>query len=107
MMMRDILSHDLPIELSKVGSNYCKDYFSLLDQQVYNEHNFLVGEAIECTSHIARVEKIKHEKNHYGPLFANPRHQKNLWLEGNSCVVDLDVDFLDLNFVTDDNLQEA
>jgi len=104
MMMRDFFPH-LPIELSRVGSDCCEDYFSLLGQQVRNKHNFSIGEAIERTSHIARVEKIKHEKN--GPLFANPRRRKNLWLEGNSYATDSSAVFLDYSCMTNVNLQEA
>jgi len=45
MIMRDFFSH-LPIELSRVVSDCCEDYFSLLDQQVCNKHNFSIGEAM-------------------------------------------------------------
>lgn len=104
MMMTDYFSH-LRIGLNRVGYYCCKDYFSLLCQQVHNKHNFYIGEAVEYTSKIAKTKKIKHEKDDL--LFSNSRYWKNLWLKGNSNNIDLDVDFLDYNLVTNPKLEKA
>lgn len=105
IMMKDYFLY-LPIELNRIESDFCEDYFSLLGQEVYNKYNFCVGEATERTSHMIHcwVENIKHEKN--GPFFVNPRRQKNLWLKGNLCDTNLDVGFLDYTSVTNATFQE-
>jgi len=75
-MMRDNYSH-LPCPLSNIGSNCCKDLFSLFGQQVKNKHTFSVGKAIEKCSHIGRTKQIKYFDD--GISFAQFRWRKNIW----------------------------
>lgn len=76
IMMRDLFPH-LPVALNRVEYDCCEDLFSLLGQQVTNNHNFCLGEAIECTSHIGRTEQSKYDNN--APLFSKACRKKNIW----------------------------
>jgi hypothetical protein len=53
--------------LHKLGSDCCKDLFSFIGQHVKNKHNFCIGEVVERTSHIKKIEQIKYDED--GPLF--------------------------------------
>jgi hypothetical protein len=61
----------LLIVLHKVGLDCCEDFFFLLKQHVKKKHNFCIREAIECISHIGRIEQMKFEED--GPLFVESR----------------------------------
>lgn len=60
MMMRDLFLN-LSVVFDKVGSNCCKDFFSLLRQYINNKHKFCTREAIERISHVERTEQIKYD----------------------------------------------
>ena len=76
MMMRDLFPH-LPVALHKLGSDCCKDFFSLLGQHVKNKYNFCISEAVERMSHIERTEQIKYDED--GPLFQESRRRIFFW----------------------------
>ena len=78
--MRDLFPH-LPMALHKLGSDCCEDFFSFFGQHVKNKHNFCIGEAMEHTSYIERIEQIKYDED--GPLFQESRRRKKIWWEGN------------------------